>query len=318
MLTGRPSGDEVASMAALPVCSHIHLSPVNYPAAASSCHPTRSKPSTPRDHPAGPRARSRSSWPGSARPGTWPRAGRSATASPDMSSTRQAAAGSGRPPPEVLVAVHQTWLRDPATGNYLLDVFREPHDGDTWTCRHDERSGFPTAGPVPRLRPAAAGRRARSRLRDPEQRDLPKRQVRPVVHRHRQHPIRQRQAPPPVGTGLLPTQTGHDPPELAEHPRRQAREQRHPLRPARTDHLLHTRIIDLGVALLRDSLQPATEVNRRSGGDAHPVPPTPFCRRGSGVEHPTPGSPRSRVASPAHPHASTREGAAPARRDRRR
>lgn len=51
------------------------------------------------------------------------------------------AAGSGRiwedAPPETLAAVHQTWLRDPATGNYLLDVFREPHDGDTWICRRD-------------------------------------------------------------------------------------------------------------------------------------------------------------------------------------
>ena len=40
--------------------------------------------------------------------------------------------------PDVLAATHQTWLRDPATGNYLLDVFREPHDGETWICRHDE------------------------------------------------------------------------------------------------------------------------------------------------------------------------------------
>ncbi|MFF6875673.1 nucleotidyltransferase domain-containing protein [Streptomyces sp. NPDC012474] len=57
------------------------------------------------------------------------------------------AAGSGRiwedATPEVLVAVHQTWLRDPATGNYLLDVFREPHDGDTWICRRDERIRLP-------------------------------------------------------------------------------------------------------------------------------------------------------------------------------
>jgi hypothetical protein len=57
------------------------------------------------------------------------------------------AAGGGRiwedPTPEVLAAVHQTWLRDPATGNYLLDVFREPHDGDTWICRHDEEIRFP-------------------------------------------------------------------------------------------------------------------------------------------------------------------------------
>lgn len=40
--------------------------------------------------------------------------------------------------PAVLAVTHQTWLRDPATGNYLLDVFREPHDGDTWICRRDE------------------------------------------------------------------------------------------------------------------------------------------------------------------------------------
>ncbi|MGW5434394.1 nucleotidyltransferase domain-containing protein [Streptomyces sp. NPDC004059] len=55
--------------------------------------------------------------------------------------------GSGRiwedATPEVLAAVHQTWLRDPATGSYLLDVFREPHDGDTWICRRDERIRLP-------------------------------------------------------------------------------------------------------------------------------------------------------------------------------
>jgi len=57
------------------------------------------------------------------------------------------AAGSGRiwedATSEVLAAVHQTWLRDPATGNYLLDVFREPHDGETWICRRDERVRLP-------------------------------------------------------------------------------------------------------------------------------------------------------------------------------
>ena len=56
-------------------------------------------------------------------------------------------AGSGRiwedATPEVLAAVHQTWLRDPATGNYLLDVFREPHDGDTWICRRDDTIRLP-------------------------------------------------------------------------------------------------------------------------------------------------------------------------------
>jgi hypothetical protein len=57
------------------------------------------------------------------------------------------AVGSGRiwegAAPDVLAAVHQTWLRDPATGNYLLDVFREPHDGTTWICRRDQRIRFP-------------------------------------------------------------------------------------------------------------------------------------------------------------------------------
>lgn len=52
--------------------------------------------------------------------------------------------------PEVLAALHQTWLRDPATGDYLLDVFREPHDGDTWICRRDEGIRFPHSGIVHR------------------------------------------------------------------------------------------------------------------------------------------------------------------------
>lgn len=33
--------------------------------------------------------------------------------------------------------MHQTWLRDRDTGVYRLDVFREPHDGETWICRRD-------------------------------------------------------------------------------------------------------------------------------------------------------------------------------------
>lgn len=31
------------------------------------------------------------------------------------------------------------------TGNYLLDVFREPHDGDTWVCRRDQTIRLPVA-----------------------------------------------------------------------------------------------------------------------------------------------------------------------------
>jgi hypothetical protein len=57
------------------------------------------------------------------------------------------AAGSGRiwenATPKVLASTHQTWLRDAATGHYLLDVFREPHDGDIWICRRDEAIRLP-------------------------------------------------------------------------------------------------------------------------------------------------------------------------------
>jgi hypothetical protein len=47
--------------------------------------------------------------------------------------------------PEALNLTHQTWLRDPATGRYLLDVFREPHDGETWICRRDPTIRLPYA-----------------------------------------------------------------------------------------------------------------------------------------------------------------------------
>jgi aminoglycoside-2''-adenylyltransferase len=74
------------------------------------------------------------------------------------------AVGSGRiweeAAPDVLAATHQTWLRDRGTGNYLLDVFREPHDGGSWICRHDETIRLPysqiirhTPGGIPYLAP---------------------------------------------------------------------------------------------------------------------------------------------------------------------
>jgi hypothetical protein len=57
------------------------------------------------------------------------------------------AAGSGRiwanATPAELARTYQTWLRDPATGQYLLDVFREPHDGDIWICRRDAAIRLP-------------------------------------------------------------------------------------------------------------------------------------------------------------------------------
>ncbi|ANY05158.1 hypothetical protein [Pseudonocardia sp. HH130630-07] len=60
--------------------------------------------------------------------------------------------------PEEFASTHQTWVRDPVTDHYLVDVFREPHDGDTWICRRDDRIRRPytevvhrTAGGVPFL-----------------------------------------------------------------------------------------------------------------------------------------------------------------------
>jgi hypothetical protein len=38
---------------------------------------------------------------------------------------------------------HQTWVREPATGWWRLDVFREPAEGETWICRRDERIRLP-------------------------------------------------------------------------------------------------------------------------------------------------------------------------------
>ena len=38
---------------------------------------------------------------------------------------------------------HQTWVREPGTGKWRLDVFREPSEGDTWICRRDERIRLP-------------------------------------------------------------------------------------------------------------------------------------------------------------------------------
>lgn len=39
--------------------------------------------------------------------------------------------------------LHQTWLRDPFTGAFHLDVLREPHDGDRWICRRDPTITLP-------------------------------------------------------------------------------------------------------------------------------------------------------------------------------
>ena len=51
---------------------------------------------------------------------------------------------------ESLAAEFQTWALDPVTRTWRFDVFREPHDGDTWICRRDERIRRPYAEVVAR------------------------------------------------------------------------------------------------------------------------------------------------------------------------
>ncbi|KIQ65767.1 hypothetical protein TR51_18615 [Kitasatospora griseola] len=62
--------------------------------------------------------------------------------------------------PAALAATHQTWAREPASGRWRFDVFREPHDGATWICRRDRSLRLPyaevverTAAGIPYLRP---------------------------------------------------------------------------------------------------------------------------------------------------------------------
>jgi hypothetical protein len=45
--------------------------------------------------------------------------------------------------PATLAAHHQTWVREPATGAWRLDVMREPWEGDTWVFRRDPRIRLP-------------------------------------------------------------------------------------------------------------------------------------------------------------------------------
>ena len=54
--------------------------------------------------------------------------------------------GSGRRWPldsSAFCVMAQTWVRDPDTGVYRLDIFREPHDGNTWICRREESIRLP-------------------------------------------------------------------------------------------------------------------------------------------------------------------------------
>jgi hypothetical protein len=40
---------------------------------------------------------------------------------------------------------HQTWVREPATGLWRFDVFREPSEGDMWICRRHSSIRMPYA-----------------------------------------------------------------------------------------------------------------------------------------------------------------------------
>jgi hypothetical protein len=72
--------------------------------------------------------------------------------------------GRARPlSPEALAAHRQTWVRDPGTGAWKLDVMREPWEGDTWVFRRDPRIRLPrdrviahTRDGIPYARPEIA------------------------------------------------------------------------------------------------------------------------------------------------------------------
>jgi hypothetical protein len=49
------------------------------------------------------------------------------------------------PAGELLETHHQTWVREPSTGKWRLDVFREPSVDGLWVCRRDERLRLPYA-----------------------------------------------------------------------------------------------------------------------------------------------------------------------------
>jgi hypothetical protein len=75
---------------------------------------------------------------------------------------------------------HQTWAREPESGLWRFDVFREPSDGDTWVCRRDETIRLPydrvierSEAGIPFCRPEIALLfKAKHSHRDRDQRDF--------------------------------------------------------------------------------------------------------------------------------------------------
>jgi hypothetical protein len=93
-----------------------------------------------------------------------------AVPAPDFGAVRAALAGyefqvvgSGRAWPldsPAFGVMHQTWVSEPGTGVYRLDVFREPQRAGAWVCRRDEGIRLPyervirrTADGIPYLVP---------------------------------------------------------------------------------------------------------------------------------------------------------------------
>jgi hypothetical protein len=42
-----------------------------------------------------------------------------------------------------LMDTHQTWIREPSSGKWRIDLFREPSDGATWICRREPAIRLP-------------------------------------------------------------------------------------------------------------------------------------------------------------------------------
>jgi len=51
---------------------------------------------------------------------------------------------------QALATHYQTWVREPATGIWRLDVMREPWEGDTWVFRRDARVRRPASQVIAR------------------------------------------------------------------------------------------------------------------------------------------------------------------------
>jgi hypothetical protein len=90
-------------------------------------------------------------------------------------------AGDGQvwPYPENLAEHFQTWLRNPGSGRYHVDVFREPHLGDLWVCRRNPSITLPyrelilnTSAGIPYVIPEVALLFKAKHRRDKDEADL--------------------------------------------------------------------------------------------------------------------------------------------------